>query len=419
MSLFKHSLPSGIEIIGEKVNSSDVVSVEICMAMGSGKESAEMNGMTHFCEHMLFKGTPGKSWKELAREINLLGGQINASTGVETVKLHGTFIEKDFETGLRLLARMMFAPLFPADEVERERQVILEEIAMYEDTPEDYVYEKCSQALFLPNPLGQPILGPPENVENFAAQTLHNFWNDRVSTERIVISAAGNLDASSFKELAEELFLSLKKKSESNFVINHQPALEKRILAERDLEQINFCFGVTTPGKHSPERYALVLYDSILGGGMGSRLFDEIRERRGLAYSIGSSLSIYQEAGYLSISGSTRPEFAGQAIQICRDEIAKLAESGVSEDELETAKAQLERTILLSRERVSVRSAVNAEREIFGLEHLSVDDLLVRLRTVTCEDVQKIAQSVQSYKEPAYCVAGPISEAVNLEKSIA
>lgn len=405
-----HTLPNRFRVVAEHVPHVNSVSAGLWLAQGSRHEGALENGMTHFSEHLLFKGTPGRHWQQIAREINQLGGHFNAVTSTDWVKVYGHVISRDLPQTLRLMADMFLDSTFPEVEVKREREVILEEIAQYEDIPEDLCYELFTQALLLPHPVGRPVIGSAELVSSFTRTQLHEYWLSRLAPERMILSLVGNFEEPATLALVEELFGGLNLPAQPLLGMDAAPGKRESIALERDLEQVNFCFGVTGPKRGQDDRFAWSVYDTILGGGMGSRLFDEVRERRGLAYSIGSSINTMHEAGYMMVSGSTRPETADMAVQICREEIRKLADAGPEGHELDTARQQLERSHLLSIESLGLRASINGERALYGLPFLTTDELLRRIASVTKEDVQTIAREVEDFGEPAMCVVGPLKK---------
>lgn len=416
-----HVLDNGFRVLLEPMEHVQSVALGIWLACGSRHEAASENGMTHFCEHLLFKGTSRRTWQELARTMNLLGGNMNACTSTDWVKLYATVVHKDLEEATELLAEMFLDSTFPAEEVSRERDVILEEIAQYDDVPEDLCYERFTQALLLPHPVGRPVIGTTELVSGFTRDALQGYWHRELDPSRLIYCAVGRMDVDAVLRQCEAIFGRIPTRSESVPQLGLEPAGGSPVvkLVDRKLEQVSFCFGTSGPKKRQETRFAWAIYDTILGGGMGSRLFDEVRERRGLAYSIGSSISAMHEAGFLMISGSSRPEAAAQAVDICRQEIAKLAEGGATASEISTAKRQLERSLLLSDESVNVRAGSNGEREIYHVPHMPLEETIDRLLGVTAEDVQAIAREVAGFGPPAACAVGPLKKAKGLEKALA
>ncbi|MEO8376985.1 MAG: pitrilysin family protein, partial [Candidatus Sumerlaeota bacterium] len=324
-------------------------------------------------------------------------------------------IQRDLPDALALLSEMFVHSYFPPEEVERERSVIIEEIAQYDDIPEDLCFERFTQALLLPHPIGRPVIGTTELVDGFSRQALLDYWRDVLVPSRIIISVAGAFDEAALLRDGEKYFGHLKETGTKQAGLDFVQGNHAAVALDRDIEQVNFAFGVSGPDRSNPQRYAWSLYDTILGGGMGSRLFDEIREKRGLAYSIGSSLNSLYRCGYLMVSGSTRPETAAQAIEIGFDEMRKLAATGPTGSELNIAKKQLERSILLSVESNGVRAGINGDRELYNLPHQSPEDVIALLEAVTLQDVQDIAREVMDFGQPAACLVGPLEQSPGLD----
>lgn len=414
-----HTLDNGFRIVLDPEKHTRLCSASLYLDTGSRHELDGQVGMTHFCEHLLFKGTNRSSWHQLAREMNLLGGNMNAWTSTDQVKLFCGVIDKDLPEALGLLAAMFLDSTFPADEVDRERGVILEEIAASEDNPEDLCFDRFTQALWLPHPAGRPILGGEEDVTRYQRGELLDFWRARLAPSRLLLSIAGRYDEKEVLATAERLFGHLTLEAPDLPGAEPIPGKHERMYLNRDLEQINFCLGYCGPHRHMADRHAWVVYDTILGGGMGSRLFDEVRERRGLAYSIGSSISLVAGGGYVVVSGATRPEFAATALAVCQEQLRLLAEEGPTEQELATAKAMLERTHLLGAESLGLRASVNADVQLYGLDFLTTDELLRRLHGVGGEDIQRIGRRVLEFGPPAMCLVGPLDEAGNLDEGAA
>ncbi|MCC6548009.1 insulinase family protein [Candidatus Sumerlaeota bacterium] len=410
-----HTLSNGLRVVCEARPHTQSVSFGICLAQGSRHEEDLQNGMTHFAEHLLFKGTPTHHWKEIASQTNLLGGHFNASTGADCVKLYGSVISRDLPDAFALLAGMFVQSHFPAEEVERERSVIIEEIAQYDDVPEDLCYERFTQALLLPHPVGRPVIGTAELVGGYSRDGLLDYWQKVLVPSRVIISAVGAFDESALLRDVEKFFGELRNTGADQQGLSFVDGGHGAVALDRDIEQVNFAFGVTGPDRHNPQRYAWSLYDTILGGGMGSRLFDEIREKRGLAYSIGSSINALYRCGYLMVSGSTRPETAAEAIEIGMDELRKLAADGPTASELNIAKRQLERSILLSLESNGVRAGVNGDRELYNMPHQTPEEVIALLEAVTIGEVQDVAREVVNFGQPAACLVGPLEQSPGLQ----
>ncbi len=419
-SLKIRRLDNGLRVVMEPVSSAKSVSVSLWLGRGSRHESDACNGMTHFAEHLMFKGSKSYEWTQISRILNLLGGGFNAVTSTDWVKLYARVIRRDLEQTLEVISQMFLHSTFPEQEVARERSVILEEILQYDDIPDDLCFERFSQQLLLPHPIGRPVIGTEELVTGFTRDALMAYWEEILDPALMVLSVAGDFDEEETLRLADSLFGKLASGRCAELAgMEPAPGHSGREFIDRDIEQVNFCLGVTGPRRRQDERFAWALYDSILGGGMGSRLFDEIRERRGLAYSVGSNIATMHEAGYLAISGSTRPESAAEAMTIALQQIDDLATTGPRDDEMEMAKRQLERATYLAEESTSYRAVVNGERELYQVEHMALEETLRRLEAVTSEEVLAIGRQVKNFGPPALCVVGPLEDAKGLEELFA
>lgn len=413
-NLIRQTLSNGTRVLLEPMAGRHSVAIQVLLGVGSRHEGSAENGMSHFCEHLLFKGTGRQNWQELSRAISMFGGSVNASTNAESVRLYGTFAAPDFSDALALLAGMFLDSTFPDREVAREREVILEEIAEYEDMPDDVAFEQFNQALLLPHPAGRPVIGTERLVGGFTAKQLRAYWQRALTPERLIVSIAGAIEPAFALRQVQALFRGLRQPAEPLDGEAPMPGHSEVRLLHRPLEQVNFAFGTTGPAKDSPRRFAWALYDTILGSGWGSRLFDEVREQRGLAYSIGSSLTLLRGGGLLAITGSTRPDHAEQAVAVCREQVCALARDGATEEEVRIAKRQLARAVMLGDEHVETRCGRHAERELYGLEHQTVEETLQHLEAVTPEEIQAVAREVKGFGPPAACAVGPLRDEAKL-----
>lgn len=413
------TLANGLRIVTEVQQHARSTALGLWLVQGSRHEAESEAGMTHFCEHLLFKGTGDLHWRDIARRINIMGGHFNAVTCPDWVKVYGHVIRKDLPDALRLLAAMMTRSAFPAPEVERERNVILEEIAMYEDMPDDLCQEHFTRALMLPHPLGRPVIGSEQSVASFSRDMLADYWSRVLNPADMILSVAGDFDHDEVVRLAEEELGRLTPRAFSKTGLEPLLTHPRHSLLDRELEQVNFSFGFAGPSCQSPDRFIWAVYDTILGGGMGSRLFDEVREKRGLAYGIGSSINALDRAGYISVGGSTRPESAALALDVCMEEIAKLAAEGPNESELATAIQLIERSITIGQDSLGGRASTNGERLVYGIDYLSMEEVLERYASITPDDVQRVARQVLNAGPPAVCLVGPLEEAKGIEETLA
>ncbi len=403
-------LDNGARLLLDKRADSSSVAINFSVSKGSRHEPASHGGMTHFIEHMLFKGTPNRDLNQIAREINLQGGGMNASTSNDMVRLYTRVIAEDMPDAIDLLADMLLASSFPAKELERERGVILEEIAEYNDSPEDLCFDNFLQKLWMPHPLGRPILGTPESVSRFTHEDLNTYWQELLHPSNIIVSMAGALELDETEALLRRYFD--RPALPSNPQPVEAPAVGQpgRVVVNRDLEQVQFCLGCEAIKRTDPRRFAFVLLDLILGGGMGSRLFNEVREKRGLAYTIASNGHLTPTEGYQMIYGATTESNIDEVLDLCREQIALIATEAPTEEELETAKRQAIRSFLLSLESNMFHSARNCERELCDEYWLTDEEIVSRVRAVTGEELRALAEGMYAEREFTLSLVGPLEE---------
>ena len=399
-------LDNGVVILADYRPGMSSVALNLTFAIGNRHEPHELGGITHFVEHVVFKGTRKRDLNQIAKEINEQGGFFNASTGNDSMRLETRVIAEDVPAALDLMLDLALNSTFPKREVERERGVILEEISEYRDSPEDLCFDEWLRTLWAPNPLGSSILGEPETIERLKASELKE-WLERLQhPEQMIVSIAGNFQSEHLAELTKRMSR-LKPKGARIPDALKAEGQGNSLRIQCPLEQVQFCLGHEGPSRNHPGRIAAQLGDIILGGGMGSRLFNEIREKRGLAYTIASTYYGMRKEGYFLIYGSTLPEKHQEVVSICREECAKFAEEGPTEEELRTAKLQFTRLILLSQDNPSTFASRNSDREVYQSEHLSDTQLLDSIRTVTQEEVVKVCRTI--FRSPfASTLVGPL-----------
>jgi predicted Zn-dependent peptidase len=296
----KHTLDNGIRIVMEKIDYVRSASIGIWVNVGSNNENEETNGLSHFIEHMLFKGTKNRKANEIAEEIDSIGGQLNAFTSKECTCFYVKVLDENIKEAVDILSDMFFNPLFSQEEIDKEISVVIEEIKMYEDSPEDLVHDKLSEIIFNDSPMAYNILGTEKNLRTFTKEKVKRFMNENYSPSNTVISIAGNFDEEEFISRIEEKFKDWVNKAAENVHIesNYQ---RKVVGINKDLEQVHMCIGNKTFGRHDNNYHSLLVLNNLFGGTMSSRIFQEVREKKGLVYSIYSSVTNYSDTGIFSI----------------------------------------------------------------------------------------------------------------------
>jgi len=387
-------LPNGIRVATEKIPSVSSCGIGLWVEVGSRHESDEERGLTHFVEHMLFKGTPGRNARQIADALNVLGGNANAFTSQEVLCLHARTVAHKAHEALDLLAELLLESTFPEEEIPRERQVVLEEYKMYEDNPDD-----CSLDLFLRNlwprdPLGRSVLGTRRTIGRFSREALTEYWRRQFHPQRLLIAMAGSFDAAACGAVIRRRFEPLQAagppppRPPARHAIKARP---RRTYLRRPVEQAHFCFGCLGPHRRSADRFAFGLMNMILGGGMSSRLFQEIREKRGLAYSIGSFSQQFSDRGFFAVSGGTSIESLGDVVKLTMEELARICEENVPEAELVMAREQVIDAMLMSQENTEARMMRMADSLLSTGRVMSLEEAVQRLRGVGAAEIRRTA----------------------------
>ncbi len=411
------TLQNGLRLLHEPMQQSASVGIELSFAPGSCSEDEAHSGLTHFCEHMVFKGTKKHHWRDIAKIGNLHGGELNAMTTLDLVQVTTRVIPDDFDESLELLVEMAAESTFPATEIERERQVILEEISEYEDNPSEVCAEACTRALFGSHALGRPVLGSRETVSKFTRDDLMEHWESLVTGGGATLSVSGGISQDKVEAAARSMTKKLPMPRNGRRHDSRPDGTTSLLtFEERDIEQVHFCIGTRAYARKDPRRIPLMLLDTVLGAGMGSRLFNEVREKRGLAYSIGSTIGLFREGGYLMIYGSTSPETMVEAIKVCGEEIRRMASESVPDDELEVARRMQQRNFRLHADSVGARCARNTVRAIHGEPFLSDAETLISIARVTPDRIREVGVELVSKGSPlTLSVLGPVNSAAARE----
>ena len=385
-------LPNGLIILTERMDHLRSVAMGVWIKSGSRCEPAEINGISHFVEHMLLKGTRSRSAQAIAREMDSIGGNLDAFTGKETICFNVKSLADHVPIALDVLSDLVLNPVFAAPDIERERGVILEEIKIDEDNPDVLVHELFTQSFWKDHPLGWPILGTTRTVASLDQHKLFNYHNDRFHAGNMVFSAAGNLDHDQFAASIAARFSNLSAGASVTELAAPEASARVVLRNKKSLEQVQICLGVPAPPITDENRYATLILNTVLGGGMSSRLFQTIREERGLAYSIYSDLSPYRDTGTLCVYAGTSSANALQVVDLILAEFARLKQEPLSEEELTRAKDQVRGNILLGLESSNSRMANLARQEMYFKKFYSVDEVIARIGEVKASQVQAMAQ---------------------------
>ncbi|MEJ2690614.1 MAG: pitrilysin family protein [Deltaproteobacteria bacterium] len=404
----KTVLENGVRIISENIPHSRTVAVGIWVDAGSRDEHDLNNGCGHFVEHMLFKGTSSRSVQQIARELDVLGGLSNAFTSRENTCYYATVLDSHLPRVVDLLTDMFCNSLFDEEEVVRERQVILQEINMAEDMPDDQIHDHFCELLWGLHPLGKTVLGSREVVASVTRQKLQEHVQNYYSPERVVIAAAGNVGHEAFVDLCQQPFKKLTTKSGWQLA-RKKPTVQKPVqkVFSKPLEQIHAVVGTYGLSNLDEKRFALILLNIIWGGNMSSRLFQEIREKRGLAYSVYSFADSFLDSGYLGVYLGVDRETVNEAFEVIGDQLGRLREDRVSEQELRDAKDYAKGGLYLSAENMEARMTRNARNEYCFGRYISIDEVVRALEKVTAGEIRDLADKLFS-RELSAAVLGPV-----------
>ncbi|MCG6894326.1 MAG: insulinase family protein [Desulfobacteraceae bacterium] len=402
----KTTLDNGIRILTRRMPSVRSVAMGVWVDVGSRDESVEENGLSHFIEHMIFKGTDRRSAYQIAKEFDTIGGQTNAFTSLETTCYHAKVMDRRLAGMVDILSDIFLHSVFDPTEMERERPVILQEIGMVEDSPDEFVHILSGSNFWGDHPLGRSILGSRENILRFDTQHIKAFFQRFYQPERIVISAAGNLDPSRFVDLVAPYFETVQRRQP--LPKRTPPDSRSRIQRfQRVLEQVHICLSIEALPVTDERRYALSLMNTVLGGNMSSRLFQEIRERRGLAYSVYSFVSAYEDAGMMGVYAGVDGKSVRDTVAAIRTELLRLREQPVTPEELFNAKEYTKGSLLLASESNENQMVRMAQNEMHFGRFIPMQEVLDGVDRVEAEDLLQLARSLFRGERAALTVLGP------------
>lgn len=400
----------GLRVISESMPAVRSIAVGAWIGVGSRFETPVQAGVSHFLEHMLFKGTPTLSPEEIAQTFDGLGGEVNAATGRDYTVLYARVLDELLDQALPVLTDMLQRPTFM--DLEQEREVVLEEIAMYEDDPQDQIHDLTSQAVFPDQPLGRPVIGTAAVVGSVTHDEVRGYHRQHYAAPNIVIAAAGNVDHDRLIATCERLLADLPATHAPAVVEPARPGRPTLVVKEKATEQYHLCLGGPGLSRNDPRRHAQGVLDTVLGGSMSSRLFQEVREKRGLAYAVGSYAAGYADAGQVGVFLGTREDNLSTACDIIRTELRRLAHERIDERELRRAKDHLRGRLMLSMESSGTRMNRIGRAVLTGTELLSVDEVVERIGAVTAADVQELAAGYWQPEHMSVAAIGPDGGAI-------
>ncbi len=392
MSYSKATLSNGMTLVVESHPHVRSVAIGVWVRVGSSFETPSQNGLSHFIEHMVFKGTERRSAFELATALESVGGDLNAFTDREFTCYHATVLNEDTELAVDVLSDLLTRPTFPAEELEREKKVLLQELSMIESAPDDYIGDVFFSTIWEKGPLGQPVIGSKQTIKSFTRAHVVNYFRDHYYPENIVIAVAGNVSADEIKRLCEKYFSERPRPKKKKAKRRQSVYQAKKKSIRMDTEQLHLLLGFEGTGFKDPNRFDALILSFFLGGGMSSRLFQEIREKAGLAYSVDCDCVPFSDTGIFSIYVATSPKSLKQCLEIIGREVTRLKETPLTAKELSIVKGQLRGTILLSNENMDARQESIGRNEVVFGRYVSMEEVLKELDEVSPERVQLLAQ---------------------------
>ncbi len=406
-------LPGGLRVVTEQMAGVRSASVGVWVGVGSRDETPTLHGCSHFLEHLLFKGTSGRTAMDISVELDAVGGEFNAFTAKEYTCFHARVLDHDLPLAIDVLGDMVTDSLLHPDDVEAERDVILDEIAMHDDDPDDVVHDLFAQQAWGDGPLGRPIAGTAASIESLSRDQIARFHKRHYRPANMVVAAAGNLDHTAVVRLVRRAF------GRNGFLARDEapvvPLATSRVRrvhsgarsVERPSEQVNVVLGVNGFTRHDERRYALGVLNTALGGGTSSRLFQEVRERRGLAYSVFSFASHHHDAGLVGVSVGCLPHRLDDVLSTVRDQLTLVAEEGISDLELERGQGQLRGGLVLGMEDSGARMSRLGKADLVYDELVGLDEVVARIDAVTGDDVRAVAATLFTQPE-ILAIAGPL-----------
>ena len=413
----KYTLDNGMRIVAEKIEYVKSASIGIWVKVGSNNENDDTNGLSHFIEHMLFKGTKNRKANEIAEDIDNLGGQINAFTSKECTCFYVKVLDENINEAVDILSDMFFNSLFEQEEIDKEISVVIEEIKMYEDSPEDVVHDKLTEIVFDNSPMAYNILGTEENLKTFNTQKVIDYMKKNYSPYNTVIAIAGNFEEQGFVNLIKEKFENWQNENILHTVADSEYK-RKVVGINKDLEQLHICIGNKTIGRHDEFYYPLLVLNNIFGGTMSSRVFQEVREKKGLVYSIYSFASNYTNSGIFSIYAGMSYDQIEDALRTVFKEMTNMKNGNITMEEFKRAKQQIKGNYILGLESTSSRMSSIGRRELIYDEVVYPEDIIKSINDVKYEDVLKMTEELFDIDKLSITYTGNLTKYKDIEEKI-
>ncbi|HEY6011070.1 MAG TPA: pitrilysin family protein [Nitrospirota bacterium] len=404
----KDTLSNGIRVVSETLPKSRSISIGVWVKVGSRHEPQEIGGVSHFIEHLFFKGTQKRTAKDIAIEMDSIGGEMNAFTSQETTTYHAKVVDEHLPVVIDILSDILLGSKFDPVEMEKERKVILEEIKGVEDTPDDFIHELFTNTVWPDNPLGRPILGTKETIRQLKHQDLISYIDSYYSPKEIVISVAGNFEHNRLIDLLDASFGRLARTGVSKKEVT--PAFTRAVaVRKKQLEQVQICLGCKGLYYSHEDRFVISALNTVLGNSMSSRLFQEVREQNALAYSIYSYVTSYRDTGLLTIYAGADPSNALEVVRLVLKELGKIKDEGITPAEESRVKNQIKGSLVLSLESSNSHMSRIARQEIYFGKYLSMDDIIKGVEKVTAEQVRSLARRLFTPENLSLAILGPLS----------
>lgn len=405
MPIETFTLSHGLRVVCEPMSSARSVAVGVYIGTGSRDERPSEYGVSHFIEHILFKGTLRRDALDIVREIEGRGGYINAETDKEYTAFYVRVLPEDLSVALDVLSDMLLSPRLDPQDIEREKRVVLEELRELMDYPEEYVYDLFAQTLWSRHPLAHPVIGTASAILALDRTHIHRVMEERYTAPNTVVSVAGQVNAEQLLPLVERFFGDMPA-TQPNTELRPARASARQRLLRRRTQQVHFCMGTAGYSLYDERKYALAVLDTLLGGNMSSRLFQEVREKRGLVYQINTSAMAYREGGYFAVHANCSPDNYTQVTEVIREQLRAVCEGDLSEEEVQRTKHQLRGSLLMSTESVNGRMSANARSLLFHGRVITVDEMIEQIEAIDAEKVVAVARHLFGNGEMALAAVG-------------